>query len=70
MRSAATVALEFDSAKLLYFPTLRIIPENPDVTNGFDMSPYTPPWYILTLHTFFAERNLHLEFHTYCTIKL
>ena len=43
MRSAATVALEFDSAKLFYFPTPRIIPENPDVTNGFDMSPYTPP---------------------------
>ena len=45
MRSAATVALEFDSAKLFYFPTPRIIPENPDVTNSFDMSPYTPPWY-------------------------
>ena len=46
MRSAATVALEFDSAKLFYFPTPRIIPENPDVTNGFDMSPYTPLCYI------------------------
>ena len=43
MRSAATVALAFDSAKLFYFPTPRIIPENPDVANGFDMSPYTPP---------------------------
>ena len=44
MRSAATVALEFDSAKLFYFPTPQIISEKPDVTNGFDMSPYTPPW--------------------------
>ena len=50
MRSAATVALEFDPDELFYFATPRIIPENSDVTNGFDMSPYTTPWfYVLNI---------------------
>ena len=41
MRSAAIVALEFDSGELFYFATPRIIPENFDVANGFDVSLYT-----------------------------
>ena len=44
MRNAAAVALEFGKDELFYFPTLRIISENYDVTNGFDMSPHTTPW--------------------------
>ena len=43
MRSAATVALEFDPDELFYFATPQIIPENTTSTNGFDMSPYTTP---------------------------
>ena len=40
MRSAATVALEIDPDKMFYFATPRIIPENSDVINGFDVPSY------------------------------
>ena len=43
MRSAATVALEFDPNELFYFATPRIIPENSNMTNGFDISSHTTP---------------------------